>query len=200
MPVHAVLKTICNLCLLAALAACGGGGSDVNVQVPNDPAAPTPSPTPGAQSYRYVRLEATSEINARPWASMAEFNVVDAAGAAYPRTGWSITADSEENNAAVLGGGYRPAEHALDGNAQTMWHTSFSLGSPPMPHWVVVDMKAARAVRGFVYMPRSDGATNGTIAGFNFSGSNDGSNWTLLISGNFNNYATVGNQKTVTLP
>jgi F5/8 type C domain len=200
MPVSHVLKMICTLCLGACLAACGGGGSSVTVSVPTAPGAPASAPSPTEISYRYVKLEATSEVGGNAFASMAEFNVIDAAGAAYARAGWSATADSEENDLASGFSDYNPAAYAIDGNPQTIWHSAYFPDVSPMPHWVVVDMKAAHAVKGFAYMPRSDGGTNGIIAGFNFYGSNDGSLWTLLISANLNSYPSVGGQKTVPLP
>ena len=47
-------------------------------------------------TVRYVKLEALSEVNGDSWTTAAEFNVLDANGNALNRSGWTITADSQE--------------------------------------------------------------------------------------------------------
>ena len=63
------------------------------------------------------RLEALTEINGQPWASMAEFNLLDANGAPIAAAGWAVSADSAE-----------PAGHRRRGECDrrrsaTLWHT-----------------------------------------------------------------------------
>ena len=142
------------------------------------------SPSALAQvSANYVKLEALSEAAGNPWAAMAEFNVLDAAGAVIPRTGWIASADSA--NAA-----YSPAS-AIDGDSSTYWHTEWSPSSAPYPHWFVVNLGSTRVVGGFKYLPRpAASGTNGRIANWRFYTSTNGVNWTLLTTGAFANSAS----------
>ena len=68
------------------------------------------------------------------------------------------TADSEDD-------GYE-AYRALDGDWRTMWHTQFRGTSPVLPHQLTVDLQDAYEIKGFVYTPRSDVNSNGSIGKF----------------------------------
>ena len=186
---------------LALLTSCGGGAVGV------DPATPSAAGVYGMQSalaaravgnetvnadasagVRYVRLEATSEVNGNPWSSMAEFNLLDASGVLIPRNGWAVSVDSAE-----MAGENGAAERAIDGDPNTFWHTAWSAANPLPPHTFTVDLGAVRTIGGFKYLPRV-GAGNGTIAGWRFSTSVDGSTWTLAAQGTF---ASSAEEKTV---
>lgn len=144
----------------------------------------------GSQPVQYVKFEALSEINGKPYASMAEFNVLDTAGVPIPRSGWSVSADSQE-----LQGENGAATNAIDGNTESIWHTQWYAAKPPMPHQLVVNLGAARAVGGFKYLPRpSSSGVNGTVVGWRLYTSNDGVNWVQIASGNF---AADSTEKTV---
>ncbi len=171
----------------ATISIAGNGGAtstDVTWTVSTNTSS---GPANGQSSVaaRYVRLEALSEINGNPWTSMAEFNVLDAAGAPMSRTGWTAQADSVETaneNGSVA--------NVLDGNANTHWHTQWSGGySPPAPHTLIVDMKSSRPVGGVQVLPRTGGG-NGTIAQFRLSTSIDGNTWTTHADGDFKQWAT----------
>ncbi|MEP7103020.1 MAG: discoidin domain-containing protein, partial [Burkholderiales bacterium] len=191
------------LASLSLLAACGGGAAGADAQTTSSAATlyglqsalavRASSTTPAAQSgtdlaVRYVRLEAVSEINGNPWASMAEFNLLDTNGTVIPRDGWSASADSAE-----MVGEIAPAQRAIDGDPNTFWHTQWYGANPPGPHTFTVDLGTARVIGGFKYLPRP-GAGNGTIAAWRFSTSIDGSNWTLAAQGSF---AKTADEKTV---
>ncbi len=68
------------------------------------------------------------------------------------------TADSEDE-------GFE-AYRALDGDPKTMWHTQFREMQPDLPHQLTVDLQGEYAIKGFVYTPRNDGTSNGTIGKF----------------------------------
>ena len=53
--------------------------------------------------------------------------------------------------------------NALDGNPNTLWHTEWQNTSPRHPHEIVVDLGAVYEITGVEYLPRSDGAANGSI-------------------------------------
>ena len=55
------------------------------------------------------------------------------------------------------------AANAIDGNADTIWHTSYTPAPDPMPHHLTIDLGRAVTLRGITYLPRQDGA-NGRIA------------------------------------
>ena len=55
------------------------------------------------------------------------------------------------------------AANAIDGNADTIWHTSYTPAPDPMPHHLTIDLGRAVTLKGITYLPRQDGA-NGRIA------------------------------------
>ncbi|RZL97691.1 MAG: DUF1929 domain-containing protein, partial [Variovorax sp.] len=146
-----------------------------------------------AGAVRFVKLEQVSEINANPWGSMAELNLLDAAGQVLPRTGWKLVADSEEridtNNSVA---------NVIDGDPATFWHTQYQPTSPVPPHSVVVDLGRAQRLGGLRYLPRP-GGLNGTIARFRIYTSADGVNWgNPLVDGDFRQInANAAAEKTV---
>lgn len=154
-----------------------------NVSVPADP------------TVQFVMLEAISEANGNAWTSMAEFNLLDRSGAPIPRSGWAVQADSQE-----AASGQNSAAAAIDGNAATFWHTRYSGGNAPLPHRFIVNLGSPRGIGGFKYLPRpAAGGQNGTIAGYNFYIGNDGVNWELVKSGNFNDFPDRSAEKTITV-
>lgn len=150
---------------------------------------------PLGATVQYVMLEAISETAGNPWTSMAEFNLLDRGGATIGRTGWTVQADSQE--AAT---GQNSAAAAIDGDVATYWHTKYSGTVAPLPHRFVVNLGAQRGIGGFKYLPRPVATgLNGTIAQYNFYIGNDGVNWTLIKSGNFNDFPDRSSEKTVTV-
>ncbi len=123
------------------------------------------------QSARYFKFEALSERNGNAWTSMAELNLLGESGQVLPRTGWVVSADSQE-----LAGENGAVANAIDGNAATIWHTQWQAANPVPPHWIVVDMGTAQRVTGLRYTPRSGGG-NGTVARYRVHLSQDGVNW-----------------------
>jgi hypothetical protein len=164
------------------------------ITLPGVPPKP-PSP-PTTVTTRYVELEELTEVNGNPWASMSEFNVLDASGNPLPRSAWTVRADSQEtaadNNAAV---------EAIDGNPATFWHTQWSTANPPPPHFYIVDFGSPQTITGFTYLSRQDGEQNGSFARFQFFVSSDGSTWgSPVIQGDFTTMGAMTALKTVTLP
>ena len=144
----------------------------------------TPVQPPPVGTVRYVKLEALSEVAGNPWSSLAEFNVLDENGNPINRTGWAVTADSQE-----MQGENGVASNVIDGNPATIWHTQWQAASPTHPHWLVIDLAGNYAVSGFRYLPRQDGP-NGRIADYKFYISADGVNWGAPVKqGTFPNTA-----------
>src|SRR5207244_8757907 len=88
-----------------------------------------------------------------------------------------VSVDSQE-----LVGENGAATNAIDGNPATFWHTEWYQRTAPLPHTLVLDLGAQYQVDGFRYLPRQDGSPNGTIAGYEFSVSADGTTWGLGVA------------------
>jgi hypothetical protein len=135
--------------------------------------------------HRYAKLVATSELGGNVWSSVAELQIMTTGNVAISRTGWTVTADSEETDDQVA-----PATAAIDGDNATFWHTAWeyapdNVNDAPLPHSLVVDMKSAHTVTGFSYLPRQNNQ-NGRIKDWQFFVSKDGTSWgTAVKSGTF---------------
>ncbi len=72
--------------------------------------------------------------------------------------------------------GHGDAKNLTDGDPSTIWHTMYSVTVAKHPHWVDLDAKEVRTIKGFTYLPRSGGGT-GTIKDYTIHLSTDGENW-----------------------
>jgi alpha-L-fucosidase len=81
-----------------------------------------------------------------------------------------------------------PAALAIDGLAETMWHTPWK-GEAAIahPHYISVDMGREHVLTGFHYSPRAGESKSGTVLGYKFWVSHDGENWKQIDAGNFSN-------------
>jgi hypothetical protein len=165
----------------------GAGGADgvVGSAGAPDTTGSAGAPASGPTSYRYVKLLATSEQAGNVWSSVAELQVMTTGGKALARSGWSITADSEELVQETA-----PATNAIDGDNATYWHTHWEwvanqVNDAPLPHYLIIDLGTAAPITGFSYLPRQNSA-NGRIKAWSFYVSNDGTTWgTPVKSGTF---------------
>jgi hypothetical protein len=147
---------------------------------------------PKAGEVRFVKLEELTEINGKAWASVAEFNLVDASGANLSRAGWTASADSVDASDG--------AANAIDGNPESLWHTQWDGASPMPPHSLIVDLGHSISVHGFRYLPRQDGSPNGGIAKFRFYESANGVDWGEPVAeGDFSTMGSLKTEKTVML-
>jgi len=148
-----------------------------------------------SQIARFVRLTATTEAGNRgPWSNAAEINVLGRDNPTLARTGWSVTADSQETTSETA-----PATRAIDGNATTFWHSQYSPApAKPLPHWITVNMGKVQAVGGLVYLPRPANNNRGRIGSYKIETSTDNRTWTTRISaGKFGDSAAT---QTVVFP
>ena len=96
--------------------------------------------------------------------------------------GWSVIDFSSEETSSENS----PVTHAVDNNTDTYWHTLYSSSQPGHPHYLVVDLGEEKNLVGFRYLPRQDGAKEGTIADYALYVSNDTENWgDPVVSGKF---------------
>ncbi|WP_030440774.1 discoidin domain-containing protein [Actinoplanes subtropicus] len=132
-----------------------------------------------SQIARYVRLTAISEAGGRgPWSSAAEINVLGRDNPTLARTGWTVTADSQETKSETA-----PATRAIDGSNATYWHSQYSPApAKPLPHWITVNMGKVQAVGGLSYLPRPAASNHGRIGSYKIETSTDNKTWTTRIS------------------
>src|SRR3989442_1455261 len=88
-----------------------------------------------------------------------------------------VSVDSQE-----LIGENGAATNALDGKPTTLWVTEWAQRTAPLPHTLVLDLGGQYQVDGFRYLPRQDGSLNGTIAGYQFYVSPDGTTWSTAAA------------------
>ncbi len=78
-------------------------------------------------------------------------------------------------------------EYAIDDNPDTIWATGSDKGEKHPPQSITVDMGKAYRVRGFSYLPRQDGTTDGMTDRYKFEVSPDGNKWAKVAEGEFSN-------------
>lgn len=90
------------------------------------------------------------------------------------RSGWTVTASSQEPAEAQWGGGGE-ARHAIDDDANTFWHSQWDAASPTVPHWIQFNMGESLEVTAFNYVSRSASTTqnNGQIRTYKLYISNE---------------------------
>ena len=89
------------------------------------------------------------------------------------RTGWTVTATSEQNNAAEIA----LASYAIDGNDATSWSSQWNPSVDSMPHSVTMTMDGRLAlVSRLTVLPRQDAdpTVDGNIGGYEVYTSSDG--------------------------
>jgi beta-galactosidase len=113
-----------------------------------------------AATGRYFCLESSNSHDGKPYAAVAELDLLDASGNPLSHTGWTIGyVDSEERDRED-----GTAENAIDGQTANFWHTQWSAASPDHPHRLVLDLGQPRSIRGFRYTPRpGSGEVGGRI-------------------------------------
>ena len=99
------------------------------------------------RTARYVCLETLSSYQG-PYASVAEFDLLDEEGKPLDRRNWKVIyADSEEVSSGDL------ATNAIDGNPATKWHTQWTGSPPAQPHTLVIDLHAPARFAAFRFFP-----------------------------------------------
>jgi beta-galactosidase len=109
----------------------------------------------GPATGRFFCLESLNAHDGKPFAAVAELDLLDADGELINHNGWTIAyVDSEERTAED-----GSAENAIDGQTANFWHTQWSSGAPDHPHMLVLNLGKSQTISGFRYVPRqSEGA------------------------------------------
>jgi beta-galactosidase len=99
---------------------------------------------------RYFCLESLSAFDGKPYAAVAELDLLDPSGTPLSHEGWTIACvDSEERDKED-----GSAENAIDGQTANYWHTEWSAAQPNHPHQLVIDLGKSQTLSGFRYVPR----------------------------------------------
>ncbi|MDR1010491.1 MAG: beta-galactosidase [Opitutaceae bacterium] len=102
---------------------------------------------------RYFCIESLDAHDGKPYAAIAELELLDKKGANMPIDGWVVIyADSEESMRED-----GTADNALDGQTTSHWHTGWSDEHPEHPHSLIIDLGKTREIAGFRYVPRQGG-------------------------------------------
>jgi beta-galactosidase len=114
-----------------------------------------------AATGKYFCLESLNAHDGKPYAAVAELDLLDVNGNPISHNGWTIAyVDSEERV-----GEDGTAENAIDGQTANYWHTEWHDSSPNHPHQLILNLGKSQTISGFRYVPRQgDGA--GRIKGY----------------------------------
>jgi len=107
---------------------------------------------------RYFCLESLSAQDGKPFAAVAELDLLDESGKPLSHEGWTIACVDSEERAQEDG----TAENAIDGQTANYWHTEWGAAQPNHPHQLVLDLGKSQTLSGFRYVPRP-GAGDGRI-------------------------------------
>ncbi len=104
----------------------------------------------GPATGRFFCLESLNAHDGKPFAAVAELDLIGTDGKPISHDGWTIAyVDSEER-----GGEDGSAENAIDGQTANFWHTQWSDAQPDHPHRLILDLGKSQAIAGFRYVPR----------------------------------------------
>lgn len=68
------------------------------------------------------------------------------------------------------------ADHLVDNDPNTIWHTMYSVTVAKYPHWIDFDAAEMKTMKGFIYTPRQNGE-NGRVKEYEVFVSVDGKEW-----------------------
>jgi hypothetical protein len=117
--------------------------------------------------YAYV---ASGDFRPRQELDVATLDALFGASSSGLAGRFGAAAEADSQNADY------PAENAIDGDPDTIWHTQWEPSPAPLPHHLIVDLQKPVALAGLIYLPRQDMA-NGRIADYAIYVSNDRQSW-----------------------
>ncbi len=99
---------------------------------------------------KFFCLESLNAHDGKPFAAIAELDLLDANGNAISHNGWTVAYVDSEERAGEDGS----AENAIDGQTANFWHTEWKANSPAHPHRLILNLGKAQTISGFRYVPR----------------------------------------------
>jgi len=123
------------------------------------------APGSAAQEVRFAKpvqgrqfcLESLSALDGKPYAAVAELDLLDTDGEVIPHTVWTIAYVDSEERISEDGS----ALNAINGQTADFWHTEWSQASPSHPHHLVIDLGQSVTISGFRYTPRAGNSSVG---------------------------------------
>ncbi|MCD6333279.1 MAG: DUF4981 domain-containing protein, partial [Bacteroidales bacterium] len=115
-------------------------------------------------------------IRARAFVSALEPSAISEADLPLSKAMWRVVSVDSENSRDDA------AEHAIDDNPNTIWHTRWTDPAPKHPHVIIIDMAHLMTIKAFKYLPRQD-QSNGRVVHFEVSFSRDGKTWDPPVNG-----------------
>ncbi|HFK1549093.1 TPA: discoidin domain-containing protein [Bacillus albus] len=136
---------------------------------------------------KYVKVEVTNGQNG--YAAAAEVDILTDNIPEYvlPKNKMKASANSEESGVDL-------ASHAIDGSPATMWHSQWN-APYQFPYNLTLELDKNQTISKVDYLPRQDGWEDGRILSYNIYTSIDGSNYTKVSSGTWEN---TSDKKTAT--
>jgi len=109
---------------------------------------------------RQFCLETLSAVDDKPFAAVAELDLLGTDGRPIAHTLWTVAyVDSEER---IQEDG--SALNAINGQTADFWHTEWSQAQPGHPHRLVIDLGKTETIGGLRYVPRAgDPSVGGRI-------------------------------------
>lgn len=102
---------------------------------------------------KFFCLESLKAFDGKPYAAIAELDLIDANGSAISHNGWTIAYVDSEERAGEDGS----AENAIDGQTANFWHTEWKNAAPAHPHRLILNLGKPQTISGFRYVPRQGG-------------------------------------------
>jgi beta-galactosidase len=99
---------------------------------------------------KFFGLESLDAHDGKPYAAIAELDLLDANGNALSHNGWTIAYVDSEERAGEDGA----AENAIDGQTANFWHTEWKNAQPNHPHFLILNLGQPQTISGFRYVPR----------------------------------------------
>ena len=108
---------------------------------------------------RQFCIETLNAYDGKPFAAIAELDLLDPQGNSIPHQNWTIAYVDSEELIAEDGS----ASNAIDGQTSNYWHTSWKSTQPNHPHYLVIDLGKSVSIGGFRYTPRAGTSVTGRI-------------------------------------
>jgi hypothetical protein len=124
------------------------------------------------QRARFIRFTALKGFEGRQWACIVELDVILTEGKAIAMNKLIGKGNARVDNHAA---GYE-AINAIDGKADTFWHTEWQEDSPGFPHLIQIDTQNQTVMTGVRWLPRQD-MYRGLIKDYEIYVSSDRETW-----------------------
>jgi beta-galactosidase len=114
---------------------------------------------PAAVTGRQFCIESLNAFDGKPFAAIAELDLLDPDGNSIPHQNWTVAYVDSEELEAVDGS----AGNAINGQTSDFWITAWSHAQPGHPHQLVLDLGENARLGGFRYTPRAGASVTGRL-------------------------------------